>query len=148
MVKFIELAGTYNYKWGFKNYDNCTRYNTCSLKGSELVEWLQKYGVEPNEMFKGKELRCVYDKRDYTVDVDKYDIYNKAEEWLSSHSASSSWTCVGMNGGYVIMSDADKSNVVELGSAPAKTEVNINNSSSSSSSCNPEISVHARASLL
>lgn len=55
----------------------------------------------------------------------------KAEEWAENHKdiiAKNPWTVVGMNGGYVLLSDGSKENTVELGSAAAPANININNS--------------------
>ena len=138
MIRFIDLNGTYEYRWefidkepGFHNdYYNVTRYNTCSLTGCELIEWLQKYGYEPDKMFKDTKVEYT-GSHEATAEVDKYKLFKKAEEWAESNQETISknpWTCIGMNGGYVLMSNGSKENTVELGSAAARSNININNS--------------------
>lgn len=138
MIKFIELTGEYTFKWGFLDtiierygQHKGTRYYVVKLKGTELIDWLQTYGLTPDVMFKGQDVfNRWFDKED-TRNVSTYDLNQKAEEWAESHQdviAKNPWTVVGMNGGYVLLSDGSKENTVELGSASAPANVNINNS--------------------
>ena len=145
MIKFIELTGEYKSKWRFsgveterygyygnQTYENkYTRYYVVKLNGTELIEWLQTYGLTPDEMFKGQDTFNRWFKDNDTCMINNYDLKQKAEEWAESHQdiiAKNPWTGVGMNGGYVLLSDGSKENTVELGSASAPANVNINNS--------------------
>ena len=145
MIKFIELTGEYNFKWEFsgveterygyygnQTYENkYTRYYVVKLNGTELIEWLQTYGLTPDEMFKGQDTFNRWFKDTDTCMINNYDLKQKAEEWAENHKdiiAKNPWTVVGMNGGYVLLSDGSKENTVELGSASAPANVNINNS--------------------
>lgn len=145
MIKFIELTGEYTFKWSFsvtetEHYGygghqsfehNYTRYYVVKLKGTELIDWLQTYGITPDVMFKGQDVfKHWFDKSD-TCNVSTYNLNQKAEEWAESHQdiiAKNPWTVVGMNGGYVLLSDGSKENTVELGSASAPANINVNNS--------------------
>ena len=145
MIKFIELTGEYTFKWEFSEtkteryglYNDhvmeniYTRYYVVKLKGTELIDWLQTYGLTPDVMFKGQDTfnRSFSEKNICTIN--NYDLNQKAEEWAESHQdiiAKNPGTVVGMNGGYVLLSDGSKENTVELGSASAPANVNINNS--------------------
>ena len=146
MIKFIELTGEYKFKWEFSNVETRTigRYNVSSyketvtkyyvvnLKGTELIDWLQTYGITPDVMFKDTDTfeSWIGSDKDTKV-ISNYDLNKKAEEWAESHQdiiTKNPWTVVGMNGGYVLLSDGSKENTVELGSASAPANVNINNS--------------------
>lgn len=138
MIKFIELTGTYEFKWEFEkkerswhgNSYKTIKYNTCTLKGEQLIDWMQTYGTTPDKMFANQEISYVYSD-DTSKKVDYYDLRNKAEEWAKTNQETidnNLWTCVGMNGGYVLLSNAGKENTVELGSASAPTNVKIDNS--------------------
>lgn len=138
MIKFIELSGIYEFKWEFKKTETSnfgsswktTKYNTCTLKGEQLIDWMQTYGITPDKMFADVEVGSVgSDSRSRKVEY--YDLKKKADEWAKENQETinnNPWTCVGMNGGYVLLSDGKKENLVELGSAPAPANVNINNS--------------------
>lgn len=142
MIKFIELTGEYTFKWEFSKTEteyyggrvrenNYNRYYVVKLNGTELIDWLQTYGLTPNVMFKGQDTFNRSFREQDTRTIDNYDLNQKAEEWAESHQdiiAKNPWTVVGMNGGYVILSDGSKENTVELGSASAPANVNINNS--------------------
>lgn len=145
MIKFIELTGEYTFKWSFSGTEtehygygghqsfehNYTRYYVVRLKGTELIDWLQTYGITPDVMFKGQDVfNHWFDKSD-TCNVSTYSLNQKAGEWAESHQdiiAKNPWTVVGMNGGYVLLSDGSKENTVELGSAAAPANINVNNS--------------------
>ena len=143
MVKFVELTGEYTYKWEFPDTDwhegigwgsdvnyKTTKYNTCSLTGAELIDWLQKYGLEPDKMFNGESITMVPHGKS-CAKVNKYDLYKEAENRADNTRVSlhkKPWVVVGMNGGYVILSDSGTENTVELGNASAPANVNINNS--------------------
>lgn len=146
MIKFIELTGEYTFKWSFSGtethrygyYGNqtyeskYTRYYVVELKGTELIDWLQTYGLTPDVIFKGQDaFNKTFDNDKDTYKISTYSLNQKAEEWAESHQdiiAKNPWTVVGMNGGYVLLSDGSKENTVELGSASAPANVNINNS--------------------
>ena len=146
MIKFIELTGEYKFKWEFSSVETrtigrynassyretVTRYYVVNLKGTELIDWLQTYGITPDVMFKDTDTfgSWIGSDKDTKV-ISNYELNKKAEEWAESHQdiiAKNPWTVVGMNGGYVLLSDGSKENTVELGSASAPANVNINNS--------------------
>lgn len=147
MIRFIELTKTYEYVWEYK-YDGWIRYNRTSLSGDNLIEWLQKYGIEPNEMFKGKDIYNGYSDKEVKM-IDRYHLYKKAEEWAKNNQNiidENPWTCVGMNGGYVLMSNGSKENTVELGSASAPMNLNIDNSNNVSNDV--KVSAYSKSSLI
>lgn len=148
MIRFIELTKTYNYKWSY-NHDGWTYYNTTSLTGDKLIEWLQKFGIEPNEMFKDKDIGYYIKFTNNAKIIDSYTLYSKAEEWVKDNQKiidENPWTCVGMNGGYVLMSNGSKENTVELGSASAPMNLNIDNSNKVSNDV--KVSSYCRSSLI
>lgn len=147
MIRFIELIKTYNYKWSYEN-DGWIHYNTTSLTGDKLIEWLQKFGIEPNKMFNGNDVSNKYSDKDIK-NVDHYYLYQEAENWARDNQKiidENPWTCVGMNGGYVLMSNGSKENTVELGSASAPMNLNINNSNNVSNDV--KVSSYSRSSLI
>lgn len=145
MIRFVNLNDSYEFKWSFENsrstaYREVYTYKDfqkCKLTGVQLIEWLQKYGYTPSEMFESKRLGL-----NEVID-DFYNLEKEAEEWLKKNDKNKTWTVVGMNMGFVLLSDGDKENTVELGSASV---VNINNSNTNNNDTN--ISVSARASLI
>ena len=73
-----------------------------------------------------------------------------AEKWAEENKEiieKNPWTVVGMNGGYVLVSNGSKENTVELGSASVMN-LEMNNSNTTNVKNNPNISVSARASLI
>lgn len=145
MIRFVNLNDSYEFKWSFENsrstaYREAYTYKDfqkCKLTGVQLIEWLQKYGYTPSEMFESKRLGL-----NEVID-DFYNLEKEAEEWLKKNDKNKTWTVVGMNMGFVLLSDGDKENTVELGSASV---VNINNSNTNNN--DTSISVSARTSLI
>lgn len=147
MIRFIELTKTYEYVWEYK-HDGWTQYNRTSLSGDNLIEWLQKYGIEPNEMFKGKDIANDYSNKEVKM-IDRYHLYKETEKWAKGNQKiidENPWTCVGMNGGYVLMSNGSKENTVELGSASATMNLNVDNSNNVSNDV--KVSAYSRSSLI
>lgn len=146
MIRFVNLNDNYEFKWAFENSRSTAYRETytykdfqkCKLTGVQLIEWLQKYGYTPSEMFENKRIAGFSEVID-----DFYNLEKEAEEWLKNNEKNKTWTVVGMNMGFVLLSDGDKENTVELGSASV---VNINNSNTNNNDTN--ISVSARASLI
>ena len=166
MVRFIALDKEYVFKWEFSqshdgyNYgfdsrshyeSKRTHYIETKLKGDELIDWLQTYGLTPDQMFKGENpfSGLWFNEHDEKKEVDNYTLNKTAEKWLEDKSkfVIKEWTVVGMNGGYVLLSDASKENTVELGSASIMN-LEMNNSNSVNVKNNPNIEVSARASLI
>lgn len=161
MIKFIELEGTFEFKWEYSyterdyGWSGSERheytYTHCiyaKLKGTELIDWLQTYGVTPDVMFKNQN-PYGYKQDDGEV-IPIYDLNKFAEEWATNHQdeiKKNPWTVVGMNGGYVLMSNGSKENTVELGSASV-VNLEMNNSNTTSVRNNPNINVRAHASLI
>lgn len=145
MIRFVNLNDSYEFKWTFENSGTTYSgriytykdFQKCKLTGVQLIEWLQKYGYTPSEMFESKRLGL-----NEVID-DFYNLEKEAEEWLKKNDKNKTWTVVGMNMGFVLLSDGDKENTVELGSASV---VNINNSNTNNN--DTSISVSARASLI
>lgn len=149
MIKFIELAGEYEFKWEFQEAGRWgSGYNRCTLKGNELVDWLQQYGVTPNKMFKDCNL-YQYSMRDMKcAEIEKYDLFKRADRWAEDNEDivnKNPWTCIGMNGGYAILSNNDKTQTIELGSAAAPANINIDNHNNTNVS--PNIKVAAQSSV-
>lgn len=154
MIKFISLDGEFEFKWEyhFKEtrgymekypYDS-TGYIIAKLKGVELIDWLQTYGLTPAEMFNGKNI-FGYDRNEERK-IDLYNLRKVAEKWKKENQETikkNPWTVVGMNGGYVLMSNGSKENTVELGSASI---VNMNNSNTVNNDIN--VKATSRANLL
>lgn len=162
MIKFIELNGEIEFKWEYKYEEHSrwgyndehsstfthTGYNTVKLKGVELVEWLQVYGFTPDEMFKNKNIHPYGNTT--ATEIDSYDLYKAANEWKEKNEENIKqhpWTVIAMNGGYVLLSNGSKENTVELGSASIMN-LEMNNSNTNTIKNNPNIAVHASASLI
>lgn len=147
MIKFINLNDNYEFKWTFENSRRTTYGETytyrdfqrCKLTGVQLIEWLQKYGCTPSEIFENKRLGF-----NEVVD-DFYNLEKEADKWLENNEKNKTWTVVGMNMGFVLLSDGDKENTVELGSASV---VNINNSNTNNNDTHMKLNVSAKSSLL
>jgi hypothetical protein len=167
MVRFIELTGEYVFKWEFKEshegtdygYNGTTHYTTkkthyiiAKLKGDELIDWLQNYGLTPDQMFKETNpfSHLWFGEHDETKTIDSYTLNKTAREWAENNKEiieKNPWTVVGMNGGYVLISNGSKENTVELGSASIMN-LEMNNSNTTNVKNNPNICVSARASLI
>lgn len=168
MVRFIALDQEYAFKWEFSeehgsyDYDgyNSTRHRTnkrthyiiAKLKGDELIDWLQTYGLTPDKMFKNTNPfdYFYFGEYDEEKEVDNYALNKTAEEWADENKEiieKNTWTVVGMNGGYVLVSNGSEENTVELGSASIMN-LEMNNSNTTNVKNNPNISVSARASLI
>lgn len=167
MVRFIALDQEYAFKWEFSeehgSYDygyngtrHCTNKRThyiiAKLKGDELIDWLQTYGLTPDKMFKNTNPfdYFYFGEYDEEKEVDNYALNKTAEKWAEKNKEiieKNPWTVVGMNGGYVLVSNGSKENTVELGSASVMN-LEMNNSNTNTIKNNPNISVQARASLI
>lgn len=167
MVRFIALDQEYAFKWEFSeehgSYDygyngtrHCTNKRThyiiAKLKGDELIDWLQTYGLTPDKMFKTTNPfdHFYFGEYDEEKEVDNYALNKTAEKWAEKNKEiieKNPWTVVGMNGGYVLVSNGSKENTVELGSASVMN-LEMNNSNTTNVKNNPNISVSARASLI
>lgn len=161
MIRFIALDTEYTFKWEFEEshtnhrYEStykCTHYLVAKLKGEELIDWLQLYGLTPDKMFKEtnpfKDLW--FGENDKEKDIDTYRLNKAAEKWAEQNRdivEKNPWTVVGMNGGYVLISNGSKENTVELGSASIMN-LEMNNSNTNTIRNNPNISVRAQASLI
>lgn len=91
-----------------------------------------------------------FDEYDEEKEVDTYALNKTAEKWAEKNKEiieKNPWTVVGMNGGYVLVSNGSKENTVELGSASVMS-LEMNNSNTTNVKNNPNISVSARASLI
>lgn len=103
-------------------------------------------------MFKDNSLVGALAYDDETIPVDSYLLYKKADEWAKNNPeiiSNTPWTCVGMNGGYILMSNGSKENTVELGSASNVNIVNTNNNNNDNSNHNSNYSTaYARSSLI
>ncbi len=167
MVRFIALEQEYVFKWEFsENHDSydygyshttrCTNKRThyiiAKLKGDELIDWLQTYGLTPDKMFKDSNPfeHFYFGEHDGEKEIDNYVLNKTAEKWAEENDKivkENPWTVVGMNGGYVLISNGSKENTVELGSASIMN-LEMNNSNTTNVKNNPNISVSARASLI
>lgn len=167
MVRFIALDQEYTFKWEFSEdhdsysygYDNTrrctnkrTHYIIAKLKGDELIDWLQTYGLTPDKMFKNTNPfdHFYFGEYDEKKEIDNYTLNETAEKWAEENKEiveKNPWTVVGMNGGYVLISNGSKENTVELGSASIMN-LEMNNSNTTNVKNNPNISVSARASLV
>ncbi len=167
MVRFIALEQEYIFKWEFSEdhdsysygYDSTrrctnkrTHYIIAKLKGDELIDWLQTYGLTPDKMFKGTNPfdHFYFHEHDKEQEIDNYALNKTAEKWAEENPDTiekNPWTVVGMNGGYVLISNGSKENTVELGSASIMN-LEMNNSNTTNVKNNPNISVSARASLI
>lgn len=167
MVRFIALDQEYAFKWEFSeehgSYDygyngtrHCTNKRThyiiAKLKGDELIDWLQTYGLTPDKMFKNANSfdHFYFGEYDEEKEVDNYALNKTAEKRAEKNKEiieKNPWTVVGMNGGYVLVSNGSKENTVELGSASVMN-LEMNNSNTTNVKNNPNISVSARASLI
>jgi len=166
MIKFINLTDEYTFKWELQQEHDCTRYGysgmehttnkrihyiETKLKGTEFIEWLQIYGLTPNEMFNGTNpfSKVYFGEYDELKTVDTYELYKAADEWKEKNKKvieNNPWTVVAMNGGFALLSNGSKDNTVELGSASI-TNLEMNNSNNTTVRNNPNISVKAQASL-
>lgn len=153
MVRFIALDQEYTFRWEFSEeyfckygHNKCTHYIIAKLKGDELIDWLQTYGLTPDRMFKNTnpfEHLYFEDK-----EIDNYTLNKTAEKWAEENKElveKNPWTVVGMNGGYVLVSNGSKENTVELGSASV---MNLEMNNSNTNTIKPKFSVKARASLI
>ena len=164
MIRFIELNGEFIFKWDFnKEYENTygwerekytskrTHTLITKLKGNELIDWLQTYGLTPDKMFKGTNPFDIwFNENDNRKEVDVFELNKAAEEWKEKNKElveKNPWTVVGMNGGYVLISNGSKENTVELGSASI-VNLDINNSNVNNIKNNPSIDIRAKASLI
>ena len=167
MVRFIALDQEYTFKWEFSEdhssynygYDSRTRctnkrthYIVAKLKGDELIDWLQTYGLTPDKMFKDSNPfdHFYFGEYDENKEIDNYALNKTAEKWAEENKElieKNPWTVVGMNGGYVLISNGSKENTVELGSASVMN-LEMNNSNTNTIKNNPNVSVSARASLI
>lgn len=155
MVRFIALEQEYTFKWEFSEehyfsygHNKRTNYIIAKLKGDELIDWLQTYGLTPDRMFKNTNpfVHLYFDEHNKEKEIDNYTLNKTAEKWAEENKElieKNPWTVVGMNGGYVLVSNGSKENTVELGSASVMN-LEMNNSNT----IEPNISVHARASLI
>ncbi len=167
MVRFIALDQEYAFKWefseehgsyeyGYSGTRHCTNKRThyiiAKLKGDELIDWLQTYGLTPDKMFKNINPfdHFYFGEYEEEKEVDNYALNKIAEKWAEENKEiieKNPWTVVGMNGGYVLVSNGSKENTVELGSASVMN-LEMNNSNTTNVKNNPNISVSARASLI
>lgn len=167
MVRFIALDQEYTFKWEFSEdhdsydygYDSIkrctnkrTHYIVAKLKGDELIDWLQTYGLTPDKMFKDSNPfdHFYFGEHDKEQEINNYALNKTAEKWAEEHKdiiEKNPWTVVGMNGGYVLISNGSKENTVELGSASVMN-LEMNNSNTNTIKNNPNVSVSARASLI
>lgn len=91
-----------------------------------------------------------FDANDKEKEIDDYTLNKAAEKWAEENKElveKNPWTVVGMNGGYVLVSNGSKENTVELGSASVMN-LEMNNINTNSIKNNPNISVQAQASLV
>lgn len=167
MVRFIALDQEYAFKWefseehgsyeyGYSGTRHCTNKRThyiiAKLKGDELIDWLQTYGLTPDKMFNNTNPfdHFYFGEYEEEKEVDNYALNKTAEKWAEENKEiieKNPWTVVGMNGGYVLVSNGSKENTVELGSASVMN-LEMNNSNTTNVKNNPNISVSARASLI
>lgn len=168
MVRFIALDQEYTFKWEFrKSHDGYdygingtsrysrerTHYIMAKLKGDELIDWLQTYGLTPDKMFKetnpfGDHL--YFGEHDEDKEIDNYTLNKTAEKWAEENPdiiEKNPWTVVAVTGTYVLISNGSKENTVELGSASIMN-LEMNNSNTTNVKNNPNISVSTRASLI
>lgn len=166
MIKFINLTDEYTFKWELQQEHDCTRFSysgsehyknkvthyiETKLKGTEFIEWLQIYGLMPNEMFKGTNpfRKLYFGEYDELKSIDAYELYKAADEWKDTHKEvieKNPWTVVAMNGGFALLSNGSKDNTVELGSASIMN-LEMDNSNNTTIKNNPNINVRAQASL-
>lgn len=123
------------------------------LKGDELIDWLQTYGLTPDKMFKETNPfgdHCYFGENDESKEIDNYTLNKTAEKWAEENKEiieKNPWTVVAVTGNYVLISNGSKENTVELGSASIMN-LEMNNSNTTNVKNNPNISVSTRASLI